>query len=138
MKEYQDEAMGGLGGDAPHAPEPQKTRKKKEFTEETAKKYWKMRAADFVREKRAGVMHNNRGAKKQANRRANREGMDTPPREEPQEEELKSRVTNLWWFENELRTTDMRQQSALEKVLAKGTQSMESVRTHGYARQDEG
>jgi hypothetical protein len=58
-----------------------------------------MRAADFVREKRASVMHNNRqGAKKQANRRANREGMDTTPREEPQEEKLKSRVTNLWWF----------------------------------------
>ena len=52
-------------------------------------------------------MHNNRqGAKKQANRRANREGMDTTPREEPQEEKLKSRVTNLWWFENELRTID--------------------------------
>ena len=46
-------------------------------------------------------MHNNREAKKQANRRANREGMDTPPREEPQEQKLKSRVTNLWWFENE-------------------------------------
>jgi hypothetical protein len=44
-------------------PTPQKTRKKKELTEETAKKYWEMRAADFVREKRASVTHNNRGAK---------------------------------------------------------------------------
>jgi hypothetical protein len=38
----------------------QKARKKKAFTEETAKKYWKMRAADFVREQRASVLHNNR------------------------------------------------------------------------------
>jgi hypothetical protein len=93
----------------PPTPTPQKTRKKKkkEFTEETAKRYGEMRAADFVREKRAGVMHNNRGTKKQANRRANREGMDTPPREEPQEEKLKSRITNLWWFGIELRTADM-------------------------------
>jgi hypothetical protein len=59
--------------------------------------------------------------------------MDTPPREEPQEEKVKSRVTNLWWFENELRTIDMRAQEALE-ALAKGTQSMKSVRTHEYAR----
>jgi hypothetical protein len=88
-------------------PTPQKTRKKKELTEETAKRYWEMRAADFVREKRAGVMHNNRGTKQQADRRANREGMDTPPREEPQEEKLKSRVTDLRWFEIELRTADM-------------------------------
>ena len=63
-------------------------------------------------------MHNNRGAKKQANRRANREGMDTPPREEPQEEKLKSRVTNLWWFENELRTTDMSERST--QIAARG------------------
>ena len=73
-------------------PTPQKTRKKKEFTEETANKYWEMRTADFAREKRASVTHNNRGAKKQASRWANREGMDTPPREEPQEEKLKSRA----------------------------------------------
>ena len=69
-----------------------------------------MRAAEFVREKRASVLHNNREAKKQANRRANREGMATPPRDEPQEEKLKSRVTNMWWFEDELRVLDMRQQ----------------------------
>ena len=75
MKECQDKAMTDWE-DMPT--KPKQARKKKEFTEETAKKYWKMRAADFVREKRAGVMHNNRGAKKQANRRANREGMDTP------------------------------------------------------------
>jgi hypothetical protein len=39
----------------------QKARKKKEFTEETAKKYWKMRAADFVREQRASVLHQQSG-----------------------------------------------------------------------------
>ena len=130
MKECQDEAMGDWEEMPPAL---QKARKKKEFTEETAKKYWKMRAADFVREKRASVLHNNREAKKQANRRANREGMATPPRDEPQEEKLKSRVTNMWWFEDELRVLDMRQQLALEK-MAKGTQNMTSVRTHEYAR----
>ena len=92
-----------------------------------------MRAAGLVREKRASVMHNNRGAKKQANRRANREGMDTPPREEPQEENPKSRITNMWWMEDELRVIDTRQQLALEN-LARGMQSMASVRTHEYAR----
>jgi hypothetical protein len=40
-------------------------RHKKEFCDETAKKYWKIKAADFVREKRARVLHNNREAKKQ-------------------------------------------------------------------------
>ena len=90
MKEFQDEAMGDWE-EVP--PTPQKTRKKKEFTEETAKKYWEMRTADFAGEKRASVTRNNRGgAKKQASRWANREGMDTPPREEPQEEKLKSRA----------------------------------------------
>ena len=66
MQECQDEAMGDWEGMPATL---QKTRKKKEFTEETAKKYWKMRAAEFVREKRASVLHNNREAKKQANRR---------------------------------------------------------------------
>ena len=61
MKEFQDEAMGDWE-EVP--PAPQKTRKKKEFTEETAKKYWEMRTADFAREKRASVTHSNRGAKK--------------------------------------------------------------------------
>ena len=58
MKEFQDEAMGDWE-EVP--PTPQKTRKKKEFTEETAKKYWEMRTADFAREKRASVTRNNRG-----------------------------------------------------------------------------
>jgi hypothetical protein len=53
--------------------------------------------------------------------------------QEPLEEKVKLRVTNLWWFENEMRTIDMRAQSALE-VLAKGTQSSKSVRTYEYAR----
>jgi hypothetical protein len=130
MKECQDKAMTDWE-DMPT--KPKQARKKKEFTEETAKKYWKMRAADFVREKRAGVLHNNREDKKQATRRANREGMAMPPPQEPPEEgEVKSRITNLWWFENELRTTDMRAQAALE-ALEEGTQNMESVRTHEYA-----
>jgi hypothetical protein len=112
MKECQDEAMADWE-DIPT--ELKQARKKKEFTEETAKKYWKMRAADFVREKRASVLHNNRGAKKQETRRANREGMATPPPQEPPEEEkVKSRITNLWWLENELRTIGMRAQPALE------------------------
>jgi hypothetical protein len=95
-----------------------------------------MRAADFVREKRASVLHNNRGAKKQVARRANREGMATPPPQEtPEEEEVKSRITNMWWLENELRALDMRaqKQKALA-ALALGTQDMESVRTHAYAK----
>ena len=83
-----------------------------------------------MREKRASVLHNNREAKKQATRRANREGMATPPPQEtPEEEKVKSRITNMWWLENELRTLDMRAQKALA-ALALGTQDMESVRTH--------
>ena len=58
MKEFQDEAMGDWE-EVP--PTPQKTRKKKEFTEETAKKYREMRTADFAGEKRASVTRNNRG-----------------------------------------------------------------------------
>jgi hypothetical protein len=88
-------------------------RHKKEFCDETAKKYWKMKAADFVREKRARVLHNNREAKKQETRRANRVGMGTPPPQEaPEEEEVKSRITNLWWLENELRSLDLRAKGA--------------------------
>jgi hypothetical protein len=111
-------------------------RHKKEFTEGTAKKYWKMKAADFVREKRASVLQNNRKAKKQATRRANREGMATPPPQETpeEEEEVKSRITNLWWLENELRALDLRAQKALT-ALTPGTQNMESVRTHEYYAQ---
>jgi hypothetical protein len=60
MQECQDEAMGDWEGMPSTL---QKTRKKKEFTDETAKKYWKMKAAEFVREKRASVLHNNREAK---------------------------------------------------------------------------
>jgi hypothetical protein len=56
-----------------------------------------------------------------------------PPQEPPEEEKVKSRITNLWWFENELRTIDMRARAALE-APAEGTQKMKSVRTHEYAR----
>ena len=58
MKEFQDKAMS----DWEEMPTKLKqARKKKEFTEETAKKYWEMRTADFAREKRASVTRNNRG-----------------------------------------------------------------------------
>jgi hypothetical protein len=56
-----------------------------------------------------------------------------PPQETPEEEEVKSRITNMWWLENELRTLDMRAQKALA-ALALGTQDTESVRTHEYAK----
>jgi hypothetical protein len=45
---------------------------------------------------------------------------------------VKSRITNLWWLENKLRTLDLRAQAALA-VLTLGTKNMESVRTHEYA-----
>jgi hypothetical protein len=75
-----------------------KSRKKKEFVHETAKKYWKMKATDFVREKRTRVLDNNRGSKKQEIRRANCAGMGTPPPppETPVEEKATSRITQLW------------------------------------------
>jgi hypothetical protein len=106
MKACQDEAMADWG-DMPAALK--QVRHKKEFTEETAKKYWKMKAADFVREKRASVLQNNREAKKQATRRANREGMATPHTPPPAtrnagggEGEIANHA-HLWWLENELR-----------------------------------
>jgi hypothetical protein len=108
-------------------------RHKREFLDDTAKKYWKMKAADFVREKRARVLHNNREAKKQETPRANRAGMGTPPPPEaPEEEKVKSRITNLWWLKNEMRALDLRAQAALA-ALTLGTKNMESVRTHEYA-----
>jgi hypothetical protein len=60
--------------------------------------------------------------------------MDTPPPQEMPEEEVKSRITNLWWLENELRALEMRAQKVLAPALTLGTQNMESVRTHGYAQ----
>jgi hypothetical protein len=60
LKECEDEAME----DWDDLPEKlKKTKKKAEFVDETAKKYWKMKAADFVREKRLRVTNNKENAR---------------------------------------------------------------------------
>jgi hypothetical protein len=112
-----------------------KSRKKKEFVHETAKKYWKMKATDFVREKRTRVLDNNRGSKKQEIRRANCAGMGTPP---PATRNAGGREGNISdhatvvWLEHEIRCIDLRTQAVL-MTLTLGVQEMDSVMADEYA-----
>jgi hypothetical protein len=55
MKEFQDEAMS----DWEEMPTKLKQARKRSLPRR--QRNWKMRAADFVRAKRASVLHNNRG-----------------------------------------------------------------------------
>jgi hypothetical protein len=74
------------------------------FVRDTAetKKYEKAKRSDFVRECRTGVQQRKREWKKAKQKRENRKMPQTPPPREQEEGVPRSRLTQVWWLENEI------------------------------------
>jgi hypothetical protein len=98
--------------------------------------YQRAKRSDYVKECRIEMQKRKRDWKKAKQRRENRVRMpETPPRQEQEQEEetRKSRLTQTWWFEQDLGAVHFHVQRAhggLSEVMA----NMENVKTHQFAK----
>ena len=76
--------------------EKQKRLDRAKFVGEQTRKYVKMKQASYVKQRRMQAVQSQREYKKEKARREARQMPRTPPAEETEEEEIQSRITQLW------------------------------------------
>jgi hypothetical protein len=113
--------------------EKKKPHEKTQFVGDQARKYVKMKKATYVRHRRMEAVQSQREYKKAKSRREARHMPNTPPRtEEMEEDESRSRITQLWWAEHEITSVHTNLDHALidlRRLMA----TMETAHTHEVA-----
>jgi hypothetical protein len=99
---------------------------------EQTRKYVKMKQASYVRQRRMQAVLSQREYKKEKARREARQMPRTPPVEETEEEEIQSRITQLWWVEHEITAVHTNFEHALTE-LRRRMNTMATVHTHEVA-----
>jgi hypothetical protein len=105
------------------------------FVRGATKTYQRARRSDYVKECRTEMQKRKRDWKKAKQQEENRVRMpETPPQEQEQEEETpKSRLTQSWWFEQDLGAVHYHVQRAHDG-LSEAMANMENVKTHQFAK----
>jgi hypothetical protein len=88
-----------------------------------------MKKSSYVRARVSEALKSQRAYKKEKARRENRKMPDTPPRQEEEEDFVRSRITQVCWLEHELTAVHSRSEQALTE-LRKLMGEMSPVRTH--------
>jgi hypothetical protein len=129
-----DTAMKEAGDDwVRMTAEKKKRYDKTQFMWDQARKYVKMKQASYVRQRRMEAVQSQREHKKEKARREARQMPSTPPGEEmEEEEELISRITQLWRAEYEITSVHSNLEYALTD-LRRLMATMGTVHTHEVA-----
>ena len=97
---------------------------------DSAKTYMQVKRSEYVRECRTGVQQRRREWKKTKQKRENRKAMpQTQPPREQEEEGSRSRLTQVWWLENEISAVHHHLKKA-HSALQEEMRVMGNVKTH--------
>ena len=105
------------------------------FERDATKTYQRAKRSDYVKACRTEIMQKRREWKKAKQKKDNRVKMpQTPPREQELEEETpKTRLTQMWWLEQDLGAVHYHAQRA-HGGLSEAMADLKNVKTHQFAK----